>query len=223
MEINAWHDIFKFTNIVLFSMEKRDVISSILFLTVSIALIFVNRNIRTHGFREFIYKEAVFYLLVPVILLIIAKRDPRKYGLALGDKRKIKKYFAILFLAAIPFMLIGASMREFQIYYPRFYFSNTMEFIYWELLVGLLMLSTEFFYRGFMLFGLKRTGRFSIIIQAVPYALVHLGKPMVEVYYSFFAGVAFGYIDMESKSILPSFLLHWSTSIIFDSLCVLLS
>ncbi|MBN1785495.1 MAG: CPBP family intramembrane metalloprotease, partial [Candidatus Methanofastidiosa archaeon] len=88
---------------------------------------------------------------------------------------------------------------------------------------GLLMLSTEFFYRGFMLFGLDRLGKGAILVQAIPYAYVHLGKPMLEVYYSFFAGIVFGYIDWESKSILPSFLLHWTTSIIFDSLCILLS
>jgi len=204
-------------------MEKNTVGVSFMFIVMSLALIFINRSVRTHGFQEFILKEAIFYLTIPVLLLIVLRMDPREFGLSLGDRGKLKKYFVVLFLAAIPFMLIGASMSEYQSYYPRFYYENTLDFIRWELMVGLLMFSTEFFYRGFMLFGLKRLGRWSIIIQAIPYAYVHLGKPMTEVYYSFFAGAAFGYIDWESESIMPSFLLHWTTSIIFDSLCVILA
>jgi membrane protease YdiL (CAAX protease family) len=84
------------------------------------------------------------------------------------------------------------------------------------------MLATEFFYRGFLMMGTKESiGRWSILLQAIPYAYVHLGKPMLEVYYSFFAGIAFGYVDYESRSIFPSFFLHWTTSIIFDILCTL--
>ncbi|MHC1605728.1 MAG: CPBP family glutamic-type intramembrane protease [Candidatus Methanofastidiosia archaeon] len=122
---------------------------------------------------------------------------------------------------AIPFMAVGSRMAVFRAYYPRFYFGSWTEFLYWEALIGILMLSTEFFYRGFMLFGLKEFGKFSIIIQAIPYTFIHLGKPLLEVYYSFFAGAAFGYIDWDSRSILPSFVLHWTTSVIFDILCII--
>jgi len=204
-------------------MDRRDLALSMTFLSISLALIYVNRTVRTLGFQEFILKEAIFYLSIPIIILLIMKKDPRDFGLRLGDRKKLKKYFLILFLLAVPFMIIGASMPEYQDYYPRFYYKNVLDFIRWELLVGLLMLSTEFFYRGFMLFGLKRLGKWSILAQAVPYAYVHLGKPMTEVYYSFFAGLAFGYIDWDTESIMPSFLLHWTTSIIFDSLCVILA
>ena len=208
---------------VLFFMGKKSWVETSAFLLLSLAIIAINRNVRTHGFQNFINKEAIFYLVVPIAIIFLSKHNLKDFGLAIGDRKKARKYMAILFLAAIPFMLIGASMREFQIYYPRFGYSNAFDFILWEAMVGLLMLSTEFFYRGFMLFGLDRLGKGAILVQAIPYAYVHLGKPMLEVYYSFFAGIVFGYIDWESKSILPSFLLHWTTSIIFDSLCILLS
>ncbi|MHC1599032.1 MAG: CPBP family glutamic-type intramembrane protease [Candidatus Methanofastidiosia archaeon] len=202
-------------------MKNEKVYEFFFFLAVSLTLLYVNRSLHSYTFRGFIYKEAVFYLIFPVGILLLLRKKLSSYGLSLGDKALVKRYFIILFLIAIPFMLVGSRMETFRFYYPRFVFGSWHEFIYWELLVGVLMLSTEFFFRGFMMFGLKRSGRWAILIQALPYTYVHIGKPINEVFYSFFAGLAFGHVDRESRSILPSFLLHWSTSIIFDILCMM--
>ncbi|HOP09433.1 MAG TPA: hypothetical protein PLC12_04370, partial [Candidatus Methanofastidiosa archaeon] len=104
-------------------MQRKRLAGILFFLFASLAIIVINRSYRTHGFQEFIWKEAIFYLALPAIVLMAIRKDPRDYGLSLGDKRKLRKYFIILFLAAVPFMLIGASMSEYQNYYPRFYYN----------------------------------------------------------------------------------------------------
>ena len=81
----------------------------------------------------------------------------------------------------------------------------------------------ELFFRGFVMFGvLGRTGKDSIILQDIPYILVHLGKPLLELLYSGIVGLVFGKINYRSKSFLPSFLLHSLGSEIFIAMVHLL-
>jgi len=202
-------------------MNVRDHTKEIFVILSSILIIYANRTTSTRGFENFIYKEAVFYLIVPVLLVLALRLKPADMGLGAGDGRKVAKYFVLLFVAALPFMIAGSRMDAFRLYYPRFSYGSWWEFLRWELLVGVLMLATEVMYRGYLMFGLKKYGRVAIVVQAVPYMLIHLGKPDLEVYYSFFAGVAFGYVDWESRTVLTSFLLHWTTSICFDLMCTL--
>jgi uncharacterized protein len=78
------------------------------------------------------------------------------------------------------------------------------------------MFFLELFFRGFVMFGiLGRFGKNSIILQDIPYVLIHLGKPLLELPYSGVAGLVFGKINYKSKSFLPSFLLHSIGSEIF--------
>lgn len=203
-------------------MVQRNHFRSLAVIATSCIFIYINRTCHSASFKEFIYKESVFYLLLPIIVALVLGFRPKDIGITMGDRKKALRYIYLLFAAAIPFMIIGSRMDSFQTYYPRFYYSDWVEFVAWEIRVGLLMFATELFYRGFLMIGTKKSlGRWAILLQAVPYAYVHMGKPMLEVYYSFFAGLAFGYVDYESKSIFPSFFLHWTTSILFDILCTL--
>jgi uncharacterized protein len=79
-----------------------------------------------------------------------------------------------------------------------------------------MMFITEGLFRGFLMFGLSRKfGKWSIILQDIPYALLHIGKPLIEVPYSAAVGLVYGSIDYKSRSFLPSFLLHAIGSEIF--------
>jgi membrane protease YdiL (CAAX protease family) len=55
-----------------------------------------------------------------------------------------------------------------------------------------------------------RFGSLAIWIQAIPFAIMHLGKPELETLSTIFGGAAFGYIDLESRSVLPSVVIHWA-------------
>ena len=49
----------------------------------------------------------------------------------------------------------------------------------------------ELFFRGFLLFGLyRRIGQFAIYVTAMPFMLLHLGKPEAEVFISLGAAAA---------------------------------
>jgi membrane protease YdiL (CAAX protease family) len=68
----------------------------------------------------------------------------------------------------------------------------------------------EFLFRGFILFGYARKfGPDALWIQAVPFALLHIGKPEIETLSTIFGGFAFGWVAWRTKSFIYPFLIHW--------------
>jgi membrane protease YdiL (CAAX protease family) len=156
----------------------------------------------------------VFYFLIPVgIVVLVLREDPRRFGLSLGDWKKgaILTALGIVFMAVV---IAGLGrMEEFRSYYSlsSFRFSQQREMVEFALRQLVYMFSWEFIFRGFMLFGLReRLGPLAVWIQAIPFAIMHVGKPELETLSTIFGGAAFGYIDLESRSVLPSVIIHWA-------------
>ena len=79
--------------------------------------------------------------------------------------------------------------------------------------------ASEFIYRGFLLFGLKEKFKEgSILLQMIPFALLHLGKPELETVSTLFTGILFGYVAYRGKSFLPAFIIHLFINIFFVAL-----
>ncbi len=156
----------------------------------------------------------ILYFLIPLgIILLVFRDDPRRFGLTFGKWRK-GIVFCVLGIALMA-VVIGllAQLEEFQRYYSLGIFEDPQaaRVLEFALRQGVYMFSWEFIFRGFMLFGLKdRFGSLAIWIQAIPFAIMHLGKPELETLSTIFGGAAFAYIDLQSESILPSFVIHWA-------------
>jgi membrane protease YdiL (CAAX protease family) len=85
------------------------------------------------------------------------------------------------------------------------------------------LLGWEFFFRGFMLFGLERKfGRMAVLVQAIPFAIVHFKKPQLEAYGAIFGGIFLGLIGLRARSFLPCFLLHYMIILTADVLGIIL-
>jgi uncharacterized protein len=79
----------------------------------------------------------------------------------------------------------------------------------------------EFFFRGFLLMGMKTTwGRWSILIQALPCALMHVGKPGLELVASLPAALFLGAVAYRTRSVVPGFLLHAWVALVVNLGCV---
>ena len=161
----------------------------------------------------------VAYLLVPMAISTALGFRPEELGLRFPNRRGVKS-FLLLFALSIPLSLYGMTVPSMRSYYPVFPYSGPGSFLLGELGMGLIMLAHEAFYRGFLLFPLaKKSEPLAIVLQNVPYTLVHIGKPGIEVPYALIAGIIFAKMDLEGESFLPSFLLHWLGSAFFDALC----
>ena len=84
----------------------------------------------------------------------------------------------------------------------------------WEALYAAQFISLEFFFRGFLLQGLRRAlGANAIFVMIVPYCMIHYGKPMPETFGAIGAGLILGTLAMRTRSIWGGVLIHIGVAI----------
>lgn len=182
-------------------------------------------NKRPHSYEEYLVTNigALFWLPMVVVLLIL-RQEPSNFGFAKGDVKRGYRQAALLFMVVLPLLIIAARMEAFQAYYPiQKRAAEDLRYLgYFELTYGMYLFCWEFFFRGFLLFGLVGVlGRWSVLAQAVAFGIMHLDKPGLEAAASFPAGVVLGIVALRSNSFLPCFLVHWASAVAFDVLIIL--
>jgi len=125
-----------------------------------------------------------------------------------------------LFLAVVlPAMLVVARSPDFGTYYP-FYKQSTrswFDFLTWEAMYFAQFFALEMFFRGFWLGVLRRSfGSGAIFVMAVPYCMIHYGKPYLEACGAIVAGIALGSLSMKTRSIYQGFLVHITVAALMD-------
>tara|TARA_Y100000310_G_C20572276_1_gene758664 strand:- start:316 stop:948 length:633 start_codon:yes stop_codon:yes gene_type:complete len=151
----------------------------------------------------------MYFFVVPLGILLLLGEKLHSYGF-IWKKWPFRKDKTILSLVALIAVMYGASaLPQFESYYTAFTPTKNIWF-HSIVVLGSFYFAEEFFFRGFLLFGLKeRFGEFAVVLQAVPFALFHIGKPPLEAVISIFAGMVFGHIAYKSESFIPTFLIHW--------------
>lgn len=154
------------------------------------------------------YDRVLLYLVVPLFIIIFVFREsPAEYGFRLGDW----KWGLSLTLAACAGMTLALWLLLRG--------DTSMQDYYAPLLDGPLplplytfleLIGWEFLFRGWILFGYARKfGPEALWLQAVPFALAHVGKPEIETLSTIFGGFVFGWIAWRAGSFLYPFLIHW--------------
>lgn len=149
----------------------------------------------------------VFCFLAPLaIILVLWGENPASYGLRLGNWKLGLLFTLGGIVLMTPILWIVARTGSFRSYYGH----STLSWGWLLLDNAAHLFSWEFFFRGFLLFGLaQRYGDNAIFLQAVPFAISHLGKPEAETLSTIFGGAAFGYVAIKTDSMLYPFLVHW--------------
>jgi len=167
----------------------------------------------------------IFTLFLQIILpflviMIIFREKLTDYGLSLGNKREGITLSLIFLLAYIPFFLILLNSGNFFNYYipTLIQISSLKSLVILEAKNFIEVLKCEFIFRGFLLFGLKKEfgDNNSILVQTIPYSLVHIGNPELECYGSILVGLSLGYLALRTRSIWYGFMLHWLISGVFS-------
>jgi membrane protease YdiL (CAAX protease family) len=165
-------------------------------------------------------------LWVPMMFIfLIAKDDPGRYGFTFSSADWKRSWLPtlLLFAGVMVFLLPASRMQSFQQYYPIDPMATTSlnAFIFFELSYGLYLFCWEFFFRGFLLFGLQKSiGWAAVLPQAIAFGLLHYGKPTPEFIVSFPAGIILGLLALRGRSFFPCFLLHWASALTFDLLVI---
>lgn len=159
-----------------------------------------------HRLTPYYYWDGVIlYLVIPlIVILVFFRENPKEYGFSLGEWKTglLITVIGILLMAPIIYFL-GRNDASMQDYYRSF-----AEGLPWSTFLDLI--GWEFFFRGWILFGYaRRFGPEALWLQAVPFALMHNGKPEVETLSTIFGGFAFGWVAWRTKSFVWPFLIHW--------------
>ena len=158
--------------------------------------------------------RVVFYALIPLLVIRFALRDGiRHFGVRARGILAHGRVYAILLAIIAPFVVAASYGASFQSKYPYYRLTPGEPlwpfFWGWEALYALQFAALEFFFRGFMVHGLKLPlGYASIFVMMVPYTMIHLGKPLPEAVGSIIAGFVLGTLSLKSGSIWWGVVVH---------------
>jgi membrane protease YdiL (CAAX protease family) len=168
-----------------------------------------------------IYEYLAAFLLmfvVPVaIVKAVFKSSLREFGFRVGDVGWGFRFVIILLPVFLLVAYIGSLDPAVREEYPLA--GSAMGcpslFLVVEVFYLIYYLGWEFLFRGFMLFGLEeRYGALAaILVQMIPSAIVHIGKPASESFAAIVAGLVFGYLAIRTHSILYPLILHAAVGI----------
>ncbi len=192
------------------------------------------------------YTNTALCLWVPlVVILLFLKSEPSQFGLTRGDRRLGLKWTLIawVFMALVLAVAVSIpSLRgQFQSQYLYGRLSQPLSgvgpafspdrhvhlqaLLCYELAMGFYMFCWEFFFRGFLLFGLQKSVLKTwgaVIVQALLFALLHwsyvpgASKPPAEVLSALPGGIVLGILALRTRSFLYGFLAHWAISLTLD-------
>lgn len=171
--------------------------------------------------------QLVVYVLIPVVFIkVVLRENVRDYGLKLRGATKCWWAYVAMYLMILPFVLMMAHRESFQHTYPFFKPTDVdgtlndafwHRFWVWQFFYAIQFVSLEFFFRGFMLHGTRRTlGIGSIFVMMIPYCMIHFGKPLPETLGALVAGLVLGFMSLKTKSVWMGFASHMSVAITMD-------
>ena len=164
---------------------------------------------------------SVLFLALPLwIVTRLMEEKPSDYGWGDGDQKAGLNFFLIGVPLVLAISWFTSARAEFQREYPLFAYSlesfplrggNIGVFSLYQLAYLAFYMAWEFFFRGFLLFGLKpRLGAGgALLAQAIPSALLHYYKPGLELTAAFPGGIIFGLVALRCRSLKTVIALHW--------------
>jgi hypothetical protein len=165
--------------------------------------------------------SAAYFIFPLVTIIFTPKMRLRDYGLSLKGFFTHAWIYVALYLLVMPAVIAVSYMSSFQGTYPFYHHTDRswVDLSLWWSFYGIQFFFLEFFFRGYMIHGTKRAlGVYSIFIAAVPYCMIHFGKPMLETLGAILAGLALGTLSLRTNSIWNGFLIHISIAYSMDLL-----
>jgi membrane protease YdiL (CAAX protease family) len=161
------------------------------------------------------------YLVVPLTIARLAGIRASELGLRVrGAFAEWRVYLAMVAVMMPVVWLISRNESFLETYpfyevqvgeplWPRF---ATAELFYFGQFFAL-----EFFFRGFVLHGLRpRLGAAAVLVMIVPYCMIHFGKPLPETLGAIVAGLLLGALSLKSRSIVPGAMVHVAVALAMD-------
>jgi len=224
------------------SWEKDTIV---IFITIAVAQTisyyytsrrFFRKNIFYHYFMdeskalnyEFLYwftgDFLVFFVFPVVIIYLLHKSRVRDFGFRWGDYRAGLNYTLFITIFMLIVLWFVSANPAFVQKYPLLVNARHDTTLFWVFNAGLLiyMLAWEFIWRGYTLFGLeKQFGSVAVLIQMIPFVILHNGKPDLETFSAIPGGIALGLLALRTRSFLYGVLIHFFVMLFINWFCVI--
>ncbi len=182
---------------------------------------FVSAADQNLSINQFLRFFGLFFVLPALYIKFVMHKSLKDFGLGLGDVKTGLKILSVLIPVVVIAIYFAAKMPDVQSEYPlaKSLLTDRSKLAFYELAyVVFYYIAWEFYFRGFLLFGLKdRFGAFNaVLIQTISSCLVHIGKPEGEIIGSIIVGIIFGLIALRTRSIWYVFILHALIGVLTD-------
>ena len=179
-----------------------------------------------HSFGFLLYwacGQTLLYVVPPFLFIrFVCKESLSDYGVKLKGVFSLWWMYVVMLAVMLPVVVVVSRSEGFQATYPFFEpFPNEPlwpRFWIWEGAYFLQFVGLEFFFRGFLLHGIRRRfGAYAIFVMMVPYCMIHFGKPMTETFAAIAAGIILGFMSLKTRSIWMGAALHVSVALAMDT------
>ncbi len=180
-------------------------------------------QVMTWFLTSFLY---LFVVPLGFTFLIKKKKTQTFLGLKFSGQKKgvliVLIFTFAMWIVMIPVVKIFPSFRHT---YPfaKFILHHPLRILFYEVSYFFFFVGWEFFSHGFLLFPYeKKFGKSgAILIGLMPFAIMHIGKPMPEVIGSIIAGLALSILALETRTFWYGVLLHGIVAISMDLIIIL--
>ncbi len=175
-----------------------------------------------------LYAFGATFVLLGVLPLAIAcmlwDERPSEWGITLGKGKLAGLTVSLaLFIMMLPVLAHASADPVMSAGHPlsRLAAKYGKALLLYEGFLFLYMAGWEFFFRGFLLFGLRKSvGDAAIYLQVIPYVLMHAGRSEMEALASIPAGIALGHLAARTGSVWYGIMLHWLCAVALDLLII---
>lgn len=160
------------------------------------------------------------FILIPVFAIKVLLKQPlRDYGLQLGDVHKHWLGYVLLTTPIIGFAIMASFRSDFANHYPFYDLAHIswLDLILWECIYITQFIAVEFFFRGFLVNGLRtQLGSLSVAVMCLPYLMLHFPKLWLESTGAILFGFFLGVLALKSRSIWGGVAVHVAIALTMD-------
>lgn len=155
----------------------------------------------------------IYFAALPVLtIVLVLRKNPLDFGLRLGNVKIWSFYVVATIIVATPILYFSSRSSLLA----HFYTVSQFDVMKYSIQTIIYLFAWEFIFRGFLLFGLKgKLKETSILVQMVPFVLLHLGKPEIETISTIVTGIYFGWVAYRGNSYWPALIIHAFINISF--------
>ncbi|MDQ4427440.1 CPBP family intramembrane glutamic endopeptidase [Thalassolituus sp.] len=160
------------------------------------------------------------FLIIPMLAIRWWFKDSlSEYGWQWGSVHHHWRGYVLLASPILVFAIIASFGDDFSQHYPFYNQAHRSWFdlLSWEVIYVLQFIAVEFFFRGYLVNGLKRQfGSLSIAVMCLPYLMLHFPKLWPESFGAILFGFFLGVLALMSRSIWGGVLVHVSIALMMD-------